>query len=181
MQDFGRAAKGLIFERRRRVLPVMVVALAVSLGACGATPTPRPSESLRPPVETSAPQATVPSRSTPVPGSVREASAGERQLLGRIGAYIDPSDPVSAVDLPGVRTLIFGKVRASSVPLNSRSGLAMVVTDGKDIAVVTCAWDGSKALGVDTGEAGREAVQLAKASYGDKICTPWITTSSSSR
>ena len=163
------------------LLRVVTVAFAVSLGACSATPTPRPSESLRPPVETSAPQATVPSRSTPVPGSAREASAGERQLLGRIGAYIDPADPVSAVDLPAARTLIFGQVHDSSGPLRSHSGLAMVVTDGERIAVVSCAWDGSKALGVDTGEAGREAVQLAKASYGDKICTPWISTSSSSR
>lgn len=131
---------------------VVVVALMVGVGCTANQPQPSPS----PPCA--------------APG-MREAGPDERSMLSRFG--ILPKDrEACAVDVVDRVALVSAVL---SHPGNDDSEYpAMILTDGLRFAHISCDWDGSKALGVNAGQRGRDAVAATRAQFGDRICTPWI-------
>lgn len=113
----------------------------------------------------------------PTVGVPRDVTQSELLLLKtKMGTFRGSPAPF-AVDLGGERTFIAGAYVDYVGPgfVTPRPAYGMVVTDGQRLAVVSCEWDGSLALGVDTGPAGRAAVQLAIARYGSGMCANlWI-------
>ncbi|HBX81783.1 MAG: hypothetical protein WAV45_02140 [Propionibacteriaceae bacterium] len=113
----------------------------------------------------------------PTVGVPRDVTQSELLLVkAKTGTFRGSPAPF-AVDLSGERTFIAGAYVDNVGPgfFTPRPSYGMVVTDGRKLAVVSCQWDGSEALGVDTGPAGRAAVQSAIARYGSGMCPNlWI-------
>lgn len=95
---------------------------------------------------------------------MRAATEQERLILGKLG-ILQPDAQAFAIDL------IEGRVLASGfVTSNERTFPVMIVTDGEHVAHVSCDWNGSAALGIDTDQVGRMAVRATVDLLGQEVC-----------
>lgn len=129
--------------------PVVVLAAAIALTGCSNLP---PLASERDP--------SLAKITMGVSQAMRAATHPERVQLSKLG---DLDGEAWAIDLPKSRTLLAGRVGPNSRP-------EMLVTSGDQIARVSCAWDGSEAIGVDVGDSGKLAVADMVGYFGNELC-----------
>jgi len=109
---------------------------------------------------------------------LRDATHQERAALAQLGR-LELNERALAFDLPKGRSLVGAVLTHEGAPTVRHAGMA--VTYESRIALVTCGWDGSDAIGVDVGSAGQRGVAALRQVFGDELCDPWIVSSPGSR
>lgn len=105
---------------------------------------------------------------------LRAATKSERVALTQLG-LLQVDDPAHTYDLPHGRALVGAELTYEGSPTSRHP--AMLVTYEGRIALVSCDWDGSDALGVSVGNEGQRGVAALVSVLGEKLCQPWIVES----
>lgn len=144
-----------------------IVGIVVALSGCSFSDTPD-----RPPVAPVKPAS--PGASAIAQLGLRAATEAERVALTNLG-LLQVDDPAFAYDLPQGRALVGAEITYEGSRPQRHPG--MLVTYQGKIALVSCDWDGSDALGVSVGNEGQRGVAALVSVLGEKLCQPWIVES----
>ncbi len=151
----------------RSYLVAGIVGVAVALSGCSLINTPD-----RPPVAPVNPAS--PGASAIAQLGLRAATEAERVALTNLG-LLQVDDPAYTYDLPHGRALVGAEITYEGSRPQRHPG--MLVTYQGRIALVSCDWDGSDALGVSVGNEGQRGVEALVSVLGEQLCQPWIVES----